>query len=282
MVKNLKLDLFSKELFLFGLTQVLGILIARRYLFGGETAALSSPEVSLHFSLTDFIFTTALIALFVWMMLRKNRATRVLFRVFFFLVILGGLQIVLNAFLSPVISLLLTVLLIAVMLSAHQVMIQNLLVLVAIAGVGLVIGLSITPLIAVSALLILSFYDILAVYVTKHMVKMAEGMVNAGAIFGFIIPLQFSGLKEKIEKVKPGDKFMILGSGDIALPLILAVSVLRASMAAAWMVAIFSVLGLFITHLLFVNQKQRRPMAALPPIAMMAIVGYLIALIMPL
>lgn len=260
------------------MTQVLGIVVTQRYLLGISTKVLSSPAVSFYFSIGDFILSAVLIALFVWTMLRRNKTTRVVFRIFFFLVILGGVQIILNAFFSPIFSLLLTVLLIAAMIAARQVMVQNTMILLAIAGVGLVIGLSVTPLIAVWALLILSFYDILAVYVTKHMVRMAEGMVDAGAIFGFIIPMQFSGWREKVKQVKPGDKFMILGSGDIALPLILAVSAARVSMMHAWVIALFSVIGLFITHLLFVNQKQRRPMAALPPIAMMAIVGYLVAI----
>ena len=70
---------------------------------------------------------------------------------------------------------------------------------------------------------------------------------------------------------------MILGSGDIALPLILIISVARASFWQAIVVAGFSLLGLLVTHLIFVNQKVRRPMAALPPIAALSIIGYLLA-----
>jgi len=43
--------------------------------------------------------------------------------------------------------------------------------------------------------------------------------------------------------------------------------------------SLFSLIGLFITHLIFVNQKSRRPMAALPPIATLTIIGYLVSLI---
>ena len=70
---------------------------------------------------------------------------------------------------------------------------------------------------------------------------------------------------------------MILGSGDIGLPVVLASSVARYSLNAAIIVAVFSLAGLFFTHLIFVNQRERKPMAALPPIATMSIVGYLVA-----
>lgn len=279
LIRNLKINLWLKELLLFGATQVLGVAVAKRYLFG--LAEFSDiPAISFRFGITDFVISAAIIGLFVWATIRRDKAGRIIYRLFFFLVIMGGGQIIFSAFFSPLITLWLTVLLIVAMITVKQVMAQNVLVMMAIAGVGLVIGLSVTPLMAVWALLILSFYDILAVYVTKHMVRLAEGMVEAGAVFGFIIPMQFSGWRESVRQVKPGDKFMILGSGDIALPLILAVSLVRISMVQAWTVAIFSMAGLFCTHLLFVNQKQRRPMAALPPIAMMAIVGYLVALIL--
>ena len=105
---------------------------------------------------------------------------------------------------------------------------------------------------------------------------MAEGMIASRAIFGFIIPAKLSGFKEKLSVVRPGENFMILGSGDIVLPLILTASLARSSFWQAMAVAVFSVFGLLLTHLIFVNQKERRPMAALPPIAALSIVGYLI------
>jgi presenilin-like A22 family membrane protease len=277
-IKNLKINLWLKELVLFGMTQLLGIVVAQRYLFGLTDSPLSSPAVSFQLSPLEIIFSAILAGFFIWAVIKRTRIGQLVFRLFFFLVIIGGTQIIFSAFFSPIFSLALTILLVTGMVWGRGIMLQNFAVMLAIAGIGLVLGLSLTPLMAVWALLILSFYDIFAVYVSKHMVKMAEGMVASGAIFGFIIPTKFSGFKEKIEHVKPGDHFMILGSGDIALPLVLAVAVLKISLAHALVVAIFSLIGLFVTHLLFVTQKQRRPMAALPPIAMMSIVGYLVSI----
>ena len=79
-----------------------------------------------------------------------------------------------------------------------------------------------------------------------------------------------------MKNVTPGEGFMILGSGDVALPLVLAASLVRTSLTQASVVAVFSLLGLILTHLIFTNQATRRPMAALPPIAAMSIIGYLV------
>jgi presenilin-like A22 family membrane protease len=72
---------------------------------------------------------------------------------------------------------------------------------------------------------------------------------------------------------------MILGSGDIGLPVLLVSSVAQYSVYDAIIAAIFSLAGLFLTHLIFVNQRERKPMAALPPIATMSIIGYFVSLI---
>lgn len=145
------------------------------------------------------------------------------------------------------------------------------------AGIGAVIGLSFTPETVVILLVALSFYDIIAVYKTKHMVALAEGMIKSRAIFGFVIPTMPADIKEKMTRVVPGEQFMILGSGDVILPLLLSASLVRISLPASAIVAVFSVGGLFLMHLIFSNQKTRRPMAALPPIALMTIMGYLIS-----
>jgi len=109
------------------------------------------------------------------------------------------------------------------------------------------------------------------------MVELAEAMIQSRAIFGFVVPSSFRGFKERMIRVSPGEQFMILGSGDVILPLLLSASLVRTSVSQALIVAAFSVLGLFLMHLIFTNQKTRQPMAALPPIALAAIVGYIVS-----
>ena len=70
---------------------------------------------------------------------------------------------------------------------------------------------------------------------------------------------------------------MILGSGDVGLPLVLVSSVALISIKQGIIISLFALGGLFLTHLMFVNQKARKPMAALPPIATLTVIGYLIS-----
>lgn len=72
---------------------------------------------------------------------------------------------------------------------------------------------------------------------------------------------------------------MMLGSGDIGLPLVLATSAVSQSIAAAVIVAGASLIGITVMHWLFVHQERPAPMAALPPIAVSAVLGYLLAVL---
>lgn len=271
-----KIDLFWKELALFGLAQAVGIAVAYRYLiFFKPQDLMPTGDWSLDYA--DILIVSVFLLIFIFFTVRKTKASYIFFKLFFWIIIFSGSQAVFSTFLSDIFSLAAAVLLVFLIAKIRRVWIQNLGVILGIAGIGAAVGLSLTPLTAVFVLVILSFYDIIAVYFTGHMIKMAEGMIKARAIFGLIIPGRASGFKEKIGNVEPGEKFMILGSGDIALPLVLAVSLVRISILQASIVAIFAAIGLFITHKLFVSQKERKPMAALPPIAAMSIIGYLLA-----
>ena len=148
---------------------------------------------------------------------------------------------------------------------------------ITLAGLGAILGLSLTPLTVVIILVVLSFYDIIAVYRTGHMIKLAQTMIQTRAIFGLVIPEKAEGFKENVRAVEPGERFMILGSGDVVLPLVLAAALASISLRQSITVAVFACAGIALTHLLFANQPERKPMAALPPIALMSIIGYVVA-----
>lgn len=273
-----KLELFWKELLLFGLTLALGIFAAGN-LFEKGPVLIQQGE----FQLKDFI-TLAIFIIVLLLLRRKKKALGFIYKAFLILIIISGSQIIFGSFLSFPWEAILTLVVLTAFLFYRNVFTHNIAIIIGIAGVGAVIGLGITPKIGVFLLVLLSFYDVIAVYKTKHMVQLARGMVESGAIFGFVIPSSVSGFfshrDEAMSKIdSERDGFMILGSGDIGLPLIMVCSLVPISFSSAVVVAIFSVIGLFITHFLFVNQGQRKPMAALPPIATMTIIGYLITVV---
>lgn len=259
---------------LFAATLAVGIFTAYRYSLMPDAVQL--PEVRLSF--WDGLLLVAVILFFVFAP-KYKKVARFSFKFFLVFVVFAGTQIIAGSMVNPPFDLLAALLAVFIFIFLRNVLVHNIGVILGIAGVASVLGLAISPKTAVFLLVVLSFYDILSVYVTKHMVVMARNMIESGAPFGFIIPSEGVSFFEnrKTAQAGIGEKFMVLGSGDVGLPLILASSLVGLYVLEAIVVGIFSLVGLLLTHLIFVNQKVRKPMAALPPIATMAIIGYLIA-----
>lgn len=270
---KIKLNLYLKEVVLFGATFAVGIFSAHQYFISPVLESL--PEVK--FDWSDIAFLSIAV-LFFLLASKYKKLGRISFRIFLVLVVFSGTQVVAGSLFLPPIDLLFTLAVILIFIFVRNVISHNLGILLGIAGIGSVLGLSISPKTAVLIMIVLSFYDIVAVYITKHMVRMAKDMMDAGAIFGFIIPTEVRGFFSKKHEAHSqiGKKFMILGSGDVGLPVILVSSMVPHTVSGAVIVAVFSLAGLFATHLIFINQRERKPMAALPPIAIMSAIGYLI------
>jgi len=271
------LQLFIKEVALFGLTLALGIYTAYRYSLDSVGIV---QEGIIRFTFTDLVVLLILFSA-IFFISRRKKIARFSFKFFLILIVFSGTQVVLGTFLPFPWDLITAVLFTLIFATGVNVLVHDFGIIFGIAGIAAVFGLSISIEFGLILLVVLSLYDIVAVYVTKHMVTMARSMVESGAVFGFLIPFEFKGFFYGKDEAKAGigDNFMILGSGDIGLPLIFAVSLIKASLISAIITAGFSLLGLFITHLLFINQGQRRAMAALPPIATMTIIGYLITVV---
>jgi presenilin-like A22 family membrane protease len=268
-----KISTFVKTLILFGLTQILGIYLAMQILpaIGVQTISASS------FSLGDFIYLAAIVFLFFFFSIKYPRVGSAIYRVFLSLVIFAAMETFASIWLDPLSSLCLALAVLIIFWLWQSVIVQDVVMIITLGAVGAIFGLSLTPITVVYILIIFSAYDIFAVYVTGHMVKMAEAMIKSRAIFGFIIPSSVKDFGNRMQTVQPGEQFMVLGSGDVIFPLIMTVSLVRTSLTQALIVFVFSLLGILATHLIFVNQKIRRQMAALPPIATLTIIGYLVS-----
>ncbi len=273
----LRLNLFWKELFLFGLTLLIGIFSAYNYTPLIEKSVLEPPS----YSWEGIIISIAFFVILMLVVMRFKRLTAVSLRFFLLLVVFSGSQVGIGSLVGSPWDLVWALIVASVFLTVHNVLVHDISIVLGIAGISSLLGISISPETAVMLLVILSFYDIFAVYWTKHMVYMAQSMIESGAIFGFVIPFEWKDMfyHKNEARQKIGEKFMILGSGDIGLPLIMASSLAVVSLRQAVITALFSLAGLFLTHLIFINQSGRRPMAALPPIATMTIIGYLVSLL---
>lgn len=143
-------------------------------------------------------------------------------------------------------------------------------------------------------LLLISVYDMYAVWKSKHMVKLAQYQIQDLKIFtGFFLPyvssrsfndmqklkqaknVSMAEVKKKTSKIKVS--LAILGGGDVAFPLIFAGVVMRAStFLNASIIAIAATLSLL---LLFILAKKEKFYPAMPFITAGCILGYLVTLL---
>ncbi len=271
------LRFFGFEAFLFSLGLGLGILAALRLKEIFELREIPYPPPSVpvwQFLFYFFIATVAILAVVYFFRFKKGK--KIFLKVIFFLAIAFGNLFFFELWLGDYFAFPLVAILIIALLAKPSLIVHNIAFICATAGIGAGLGLRLQPEAVALLLVLLSIYDFIAVYKTKHMVKIAKEMMGSGAILGFVIPQKISDFTANIKKVRPGGRFLILGGGDVVFPLIFAASLISAGLVDAIIVAGFSLLGLFAGFLIFFFQKERKPMPALPPIALFSIIGFII------
>lgn len=272
--------IFLFEIFLFSLTLFLGILSAWKINKILKIENIPLPKIPLFEFLGSFFLFTLFFVFLVYFKKGKEKK-RIIFKILFVFSVFYGGVVLLNSLIdSPLISAILSVILAGILIyslsKSLSIFIHDIIIVLGIAGIGAFLGLGLEPKIVVLLLVIFSVYDFWAVYVTKHMVRIAEEMIKQKVIVGFIFPSKISDFGESVEKVKPGGNFVVLGGGDVVFPLLLCVSLVPLGIKNSLIVAVFALIGLFVSYLIFIFQKFRRPIPALPPIALFSIIGYLI------
>ncbi|MBI4406317.1 hypothetical protein HY571_00185 [Candidatus Micrarchaeota archaeon] len=148
---------------------------------------------------------------------------------------------------------------------------QQLLLLVTVAIVGGLLGASLDLLPAALLAALLSGYDVVAVFYTKHMVTLAKNLSKRGAAFSV--------------NVKAGKSSLQLGTGDLVIPAMVIVSANKTGTVAlahfgytlllpSLMALVFALIGFAL--LLVYIEKKKGYWPALPPVAFGAILGALI------
>ncbi|MDK2974489.1 MAG: hypothetical protein PWP08_860 [Methanofollis sp.] len=152
------------------------------------------------------------------------------------------------------------------------------------AGVASIFGISLTILPVILLLAMLAVYDAVSVYKTKHMIALAEGIMDLKTPILFVIPkrLDYSFRTEGVEisKEKEERGAFIMGMGDLIMPSILVVSaqVFLPGMKI-WFLsvpALGAIVGSIAGMVLLIHfVLSGRPQAGLPPLNGGAILGFL-------
>jgi len=152
------------------------------------------------------------------------------------------------------------------------------------AGVAAIFGSSLEYYLVVILLILLAVYDAISVYKTKHMITLAEGVIDLKTPILFVIPKRrdYSFIRDGIGKLDDGGEraAFIIGMGDMIMPSILVVS--ANVFIKGWRIAgiinipalgaiIGSLAGLSVL-LYFVSSGK--PQAGLPPLNGGTILGF--------
>lgn len=276
--------------------------------YGMEPPKDISPKVSVMSILIAIVTAT-----FLFMILTRLRASFLIKSWFFFVVFMTS-AVSLNALLSlanpswdkvltmdfgyPLTIISIIALAISLILSFFKIIKRNLIIhnlteLLIYPGLAAIF----VPLLNIKwmiiLLLLISVYDMYAVWKSKHMVRLAKYQIQNLKIFtGFFLPYltnkslaKLKNLKKfkdiKIKDVKEKTKnirvsLAILGGGDVAFPLIFAGIILREfSFIHASIIALTATLSLLF---LFVIAKKEKFYPAMPFITAGCLIGYLIIL----
>lgn len=160
------------------------------------------------------------------------------------------------------------------------------------AGVTALIGISIGLLPIIVLLIILAIYDAISVYKTKHMVSLADKVMEFRLPILLVVPkkrgysfLRQKGLKKQLEDGEEREA-MFIGLGDIIIPGALVISAFHfLPVSAGWfglstnlLVAIFTLVGTLVGFSALMHYVLKgNPQAGLPLLNTGAILGFFIS-----
>jgi presenilin-like A22 family membrane protease len=273
-----KTGIFLHGLAVFVVTLGLAVLAAR--VVGAQGGYAPDDFIAVPYFLALFLIATLGLILVL-----KLSKTGWPLQILFVLAVLLGAVALFDVFLPPPWGFLAGALAALMYYRRHSVLTANLGLALALSGLAGVVASGLRPTAVVVIFTVLAFYDIVAVYVTGHMVRMFRGLSERGVQMAFVLVPPFakaSGDKSPLMKA-PGDgtigKAFYLGTGDVALPAILAASAVRQGLIHGLAAALGALVGYVLLIWLFFGQGRRRPMPALPPIAFGCIGFYLISLL---
>jgi presenilin-like A22 family membrane protease len=226
------------------------------------------------------------------LLLIRYRAERVIQAVigisifFTFVYIFSGITFVLlgDGLVASGLTLVASVLATAVLYLYPEWYILDTLGLLIAAGAASIFGISLDVLPVVLLLAALAIYDAISVYRTKHMLTLAEGVVNLKSPILFIVPKKkdYSYRRDGIGTMGEGERSaFLIGMGDLIMPSILVVSanvymatVRFGPISVPALGAMIGSVGGLVFLLSYVIKGK--PQAGLPPINGGAIIGFLI------
>lgn len=275
---ELNKKLISQLMVLFLLTQLLGLMVGIELIREKEAGIIEQPTIitddpedpvnSLGLIVYILVFTGILLVIIKFL----KRFVGILFKLLEAIVVFGTANLVLivlfNLIFPQFLELLvvqLIILLVPFLLVATRlvyrknILFRNITSVIATAGAGALIGITLGLIPVVLFVIALAVYDLIAVFKTKHMVTLAKAITSKNLSFTFALPTK--------------EHTFELGTGDMVIPLVFTVSVMDftfrglsfpQNLFAPMLVLTGSLVGLLLT-MDYSSKNIGRALPALPP-----------------
>jgi len=277
---------------LFFLSQVVGLAITNQYIDHEKTAEtgvttweelpyeIERPPVEESSSFVYILIAVLLGTGLLMLLIKFNRIN--IWKFWFFLSVVFCLTIALKPFMRQEIALAISFVFALFKVVRPNIFVHNITEVFIYGGMA-AIFVPIMNLYAVFMLLVLiSIYDMYAVWKSKHMVTLAKFQTSSRVFAGLSVPYKMpkkeakkkAGRVAKIEKVK----MAILGGGDIAFPLIFAGVVMKSTgFLTSLIIPVFVSAALLI---LLTKSKKDKFYPAMPFLSLGCLVGYVFIILL--
>jgi len=284
-------------LFLFILAHIIGLVVGNAFISGYSSVTYGSTELTIQdmfFIVVGMSFFLILILVFLKMykgnFLFKLLESIVVFTTSF-IVFLGLLW-----YFNGSIEIAFILALFFTILKFYISNLRNITGIISGVGMAVMFSLFLSLFEAVLFIIFMCFYDIFAVFISKHMIFMAKEFSKRDLSFSLaskekikVTKIKTSYVIEKGVEVEVKEKYieeevehLELGTGDISLPLAFALVVFKTAyldfnnaIAAFMFISLFSVISLGYT--LYFVKKYKLFLPALPPIVLGSFIGLIIS-----
>lgn len=235
--------------------QLMGLVILNKYNNKELPFNIKRPEFRQETSSISLLLTILIVTVFAFLLIRLR--ARKVWMIWFFLSVFFTLVIAFSVFFNQYLALVIALVLAFLKTLRNNVYLHNFTELFIYGGLASIFVpvLSIVSMIVI--LIIISIYDFIAVFKTKHMIKMAKFQTKIKLFAGLFVPY--------------GNKTAILGGGDLGFPLLFSGVLFR---TYGWF-ALISVLTstIALAFLLWKSEKNKY-YPAMPTISIGCLVGY--------
>ena len=248
--------LLSMTVSLFLVCQLFGLHVSNVYSTAELPYGIEPPEMD-DISAISYLFFTIIFMTVILLLLQRfelQKFIKLWFGLAFFLCVSISLSIFVGDVMAMIGAFILTIL----RFKDSDIYVHNIGEVMVYGGVAAIFSPILTIFSMVILMILISIYDFIAVFVTKHMVTLAEGQRDLGI---------FSGLMLKYK-----DEVGVLGGGDIAFPLLFAAVAMREIGTIASLFSIYgATLGLIVLIML---GRKNKYYPALPFITLGSFFGF--------